>query len=49
MFLAELEGIDKKDMEPTNIYFDRKSAIAMGKSYKDTKHTCHIKRTIPLH
>jgi hypothetical protein len=31
-------------MPPTTIYFDSKSAIAMGQSYRDTKHTRHILR-----
>ena len=44
MLLCELEGITEKDMPPTTIYFDSKSAIAMGSSYKDTKHTRHIER-----
>jgi hypothetical protein len=42
MLLAELEGVDEQNMEPTTIFFDIKSAIAMGDSYKDTKHTRHI-------
>ncbi len=32
------------DMAPTTMFFDSKSAIAMGSSYKDTKHTRHIMR-----
>ena len=44
MFLAELEGIEESDLPPTAMYFDSKSAIAMGESYKDTKHTRHIMR-----
>jgi hypothetical protein len=31
-------------MEPTTMFFDSKSAIAMGSSYRDTKHTRHIMR-----
>jgi hypothetical protein len=42
MLLAELEGSEESKMAPTNIYFDSKSAIAMGESYKGTKHTRHI-------
>jgi hypothetical protein len=42
MLLAELERIKENNMNPTNIYFDSKSTIAMGESYKDTKHTRHI-------
>jgi len=44
MLLCELEGIHDEDMEPTSIYFDSKSAIAMEIKYKDTKHTQHIMR-----
>jgi hypothetical protein len=44
MLLAELEEINESNLSPTNIYFDSKSAIAMGESYKDTKHTRHIMR-----
>ena len=42
MLLCELEGINEPDLPPTAIYFDSKSAIAMGSSYRDTKHTRHI-------
>jgi len=42
MFLAELEGIEESELPPTTMYFDSKSAIAMGENYKDTKHTRHI-------
>jgi len=42
MLLAELEGVDEENLDPTSIYFDSKSAIAMGNSFKDTKHTRHI-------
>jgi hypothetical protein len=44
MLLIELEGIDEKALAPTIIYFDSRSAIAMGDSYKDTKHTRHSLR-----
>ncbi|MFN9981209.1 MAG: Ty1/Copia family ribonuclease HI, partial [bacterium] len=36
MLLCEFEGIKEEDKAPTNIYFDSKSAIAMGANYKDT-------------
>jgi hypothetical protein len=44
MFLAELEGIEESKLPPTAMFFDSKSAIAMGESYKETKHTRHIIR-----
>jgi len=44
MLLCELEGIQDEDMGTTSIYFDSKSAVAMGINYKDTKHTRHIMR-----
>jgi hypothetical protein len=44
MLLCEFDGIEEQTMEATPIYFDSKSAIAMGSSYKDTKHTRHIMR-----
>jgi hypothetical protein len=44
MLLCKLEGIEKGTMDATTIYFDRKSAIAMGSSYKYTKYTHHILR-----
>jgi hypothetical protein len=44
MILMELQYISEKDMPPTVVYFDSKSTIAMGASYKDTKHTQHIMR-----
>jgi hypothetical protein len=44
MLLAELEGTSDESMEPTNINFDSHSAIAMGSSFRDTKHTRHILR-----
>jgi hypothetical protein len=42
ILLCEFEGITETSMKATPIYFDSKSAIAMGNSYKDTKHTSHI-------
>ncbi len=44
MLLCEMEGINEANMKATNVYFDSKSAIAMGNSYRDTKHTRHIMR-----
>jgi transposase InsO family protein len=44
MLLCEMEGVSESTMEATNVYFDSKSAIAMGNSYRDTKHTRHIMR-----
>ena len=44
MLLCEMEGIDESQLETTNIFFDSKSAIAMGSNYRDTKHTRHILR-----
>jgi len=44
MLLCEFEGITDEDMAATTIYFDSKSAIAMGADYKDTKHMRHIMR-----
>ena len=44
MILCELQNTVEKDMKPTIIYLDSKSAIAMGTSYKDTKHTRYIMR-----
>jgi hypothetical protein len=44
MLLCELEGIEETSMAPTTMFFDSKSAIAMGSSYRDTKHTQHIMR-----
>jgi hypothetical protein len=44
MLLCEFEGVRDKDTPATTIYFDSKSAIAMGANYKDTKHTRHIMR-----
>ncbi len=42
--ILELEGINEQDLPSTTIYFDSRSAIAMGDSYRDTKHTRHILR-----
>jgi hypothetical protein len=39
-----MENISEENMAATTIYFDSKSAIAMGANYKDTKHTRHIMR-----
>jgi hypothetical protein len=44
MLLCEMEGIEENNKPATPIYFDSKSAMAMGNSYKDTKHTRHIMR-----
>jgi hypothetical protein len=44
ILLCELEGINESALPPTAIYFDSKSAMAMGSSYRDTKHTRHIER-----
>jgi hypothetical protein len=44
MLLCELEGIEDSSMEPTTMFFDSKSAIAMESSYRDTKHKRHIMR-----
>jgi hypothetical protein len=44
MILCDFENIPEKDRKATIIYLDSKSAIAMGASYKDTKHTRHIMR-----
>jgi hypothetical protein len=44
MLLGELEGIMEEQMDATNIYFGSKSAMAMGNSFKDTKHMRHILR-----
>jgi hypothetical protein len=44
MLLCKMEGISDTDMEPTNVYFDSRSTIAMGNSCRDTKHTRHIMR-----
>jgi len=42
MLLAELEDSTEDSLAPTNIYFDSRSAIAMGINFRDTKHTRHI-------
>jgi len=44
MLLCELEGIDESSMAPTTMFFDSRSAMVMGNSYRDTKHTRHIMR-----
>jgi hypothetical protein len=44
MLLAELVGTSDESLEPTNIYFDSRSAMAMGSNFRDTKHTRHILR-----
>jgi hypothetical protein len=44
MLLCDLEGVEESTMPATNVYFDSKSAIAMGNSYKDKKHTRHISK-----
>jgi hypothetical protein len=44
MLLCEFEGVRDEDTPATSMYFDSKSAIAMGVNYKDTKHTRHILR-----
>jgi hypothetical protein len=44
MLLCEFEGTRDENTPPTSMYFDSKSAIAMGVNYKDTKHTRHIMR-----
>jgi hypothetical protein len=41
MLLAE---IDRRFTYPISLFLDSKSAIAMGNSFKDTKHTRHIMR-----
>jgi len=44
MLLCEFEGVRDEDTPATLMYFDSKSAIAMGLNYKDTKHTRYIMR-----
>ncbi len=44
MILSDLENLPEKNMKATIVYLDSKSAIALGASYKDTKHTRHIMR-----
>ena len=45
MFLNELELKDCNDFSsPVSIFLDNNSAIAIGTSFKDTKHTRHILR-----
>jgi len=52
MLLCELEGVDESALSPATIYFDSKSAIAMGSSYKDTKQfnegIIMLERTLPI-
>jgi hypothetical protein len=42
MLLCKLTNITDEAMPPISIYFDSRSAIAMGASFWDTKHTRHI-------
>jgi hypothetical protein len=42
MLLAKLEGTTEDALAPTIVYFDSRSAIAMGNSFCNTKHTRHI-------
>jgi hypothetical protein len=42
MRLKDLEG--KQSSSPKELYLDNQSAIAIGKSFKDTKNTRHILR-----
>jgi hypothetical protein len=44
MLLCELTNKQDETMPLTTIYFDSKSAIAMGANFKDTKHTRRIMR-----
>jgi len=45
MFLDELESLPSESPSPaTAIFLDSSSAIAMGNSFRDTKHTRHILR-----
>ena len=46
MLLNELEFVDQYDQDGglTPIFFDSTSAIAMGNSFRDTRHTRHIMR-----
>ena len=45
MLLNELDRVNPDDNpSPIAILLDSKSAIAIGKSFKDTKHTRHIAR-----
>jgi hypothetical protein len=44
MLLCKLTNITEEAMPPTSIYFVSRSAIAMGASFWDTKHTSHIMR-----
>ena len=44
MFENELENQQVDAVSNTNLYLDNISAIAMGRSFRDTKHTRHILR-----
>jgi hypothetical protein len=44
MFENELENQQVDNATNTNLYLDNISAIAMGRSFRDTKHTRHILR-----
>ncbi len=44
MILQDLEHQPDKTPQPLPIILDSKSAIAIGTSFKDTKHTRHILR-----
>jgi hypothetical protein len=44
MFQNELENEPVDRVFNTNLYLDNSSAIAMGRSFRDTKHTRHILR-----
>ncbi len=44
MLLCEFDGVKDEETPATTVYFDSKSAIAMGANYKDTKHMRHIMR-----
>jgi len=44
MFQNELENQPVDTITNTNLYLDNSSAIAMGRSFRDTKHTRHILR-----
>lgn len=42
MILQDLEHQPYKTSQPLQILLDSKIAIAIGTSFKDIKHTCHI-------
>jgi len=42
MFENELENLQVDTTSNTNLYLDNSAAIAMGRSFRDTKHTRHI-------